>query len=78
MDMLVELANFRQDDRDELVLASLACPLCLCSAEVEWEFRTGGYDPSVECLCPHCEESWRVFMTPQQSLRLGLMGIKAS
>jgi hypothetical protein len=77
MDALFDLARFRQDDPDELVMASLACPLCLRSTEVAWKFRSGGYDPSVECSCPRCEEDWRVFMTPQQSLRFGLMGISS-
>jgi hypothetical protein len=38
-----------------------------------WEEVADGYDPSVECSCPHCDESWRVYLTPQQELRLGLM-----
>jgi hypothetical protein len=76
--MLADVARFRQDDPHELVMASLACPLCLCSDEVEWELRCDGYDPSVECACPRCEERWRVFMTPYQSLRLGLMELGAA
>jgi hypothetical protein len=76
--MLFDVARFRQDDRPELVMASLACPLCLRSADVEWEFRSGGYDPAVECECRRCEERWRVFMTPHQALRLELMQISAA
>ncbi|HUE27044.1 MAG TPA: hypothetical protein VMP89_09740, partial [Solirubrobacteraceae bacterium] len=61
----------------ELVTASLACPLCLCSEQVEWELRAGGYDPSVQCTCPRCERRWSVFMMPHQALRLGLMELSA-
>jgi hypothetical protein len=71
--MLVDVARFRQDDPNELVLTSLACPLCLRSERVDWHFQSGGYDPSVECVCPRCEERWRVFMTPNQALRLVLL-----
>jgi hypothetical protein len=76
--MLFDVARFRQDDPHELVMASLACPLCLGSEAVEWELRSDGYDPSVECACPHCEQRWSVFMTPHQELRLGLMEINAA
>jgi hypothetical protein len=67
------MAHFRGDDPNELVLASLACPICLSSQDVEWGFQSGGYDPSVECVCPRCEERWRVFMTQHQALRLVLL-----
>jgi hypothetical protein len=72
-----DTARFRAADPDVLVLASLACPLCL-QGEVEWELDAGGYDPSAECLCPHCEERWRVYMTPDQALRLELLRVQAS
>ena len=32
-----------------------------------------GYDPSVSCECPECDVTWRVYLTPEQALRLGLM-----
>ncbi len=73
MTLLADTARFRADDPDELVTASLACPLCLCSEEVEWEAALEGYDPSVECHCPRCSERWRVYLEPQQALRLGLL-----
>jgi hypothetical protein len=74
MPALSDTARFRGDDPDELVTASLACPLCLCSDEVLWEACfDGDYDPSVECSCPHCKERWRVYLTPEQELRVGLM-----
>ena len=69
-----DIAHFHADDPDELVLASLACPVCLHSDSVAWHGALDGYDPSAQCWCGRCEESWRVFLTPQQSLRLGLMG----
>lgn len=74
---LADTARFRVDDRDELVVASLACPICLYGDEVEWELDADGYDPSAQCLCRRCEESWRVFVTPDQALRLGLMLVRA-
>ena len=73
MPTLVDTARFRTNDPDPLVEASLSCPLCLCGEQVEWEAALEGYDPSVECRCPHCEERWRVYLTPEQALRLGLM-----
>ena len=74
---LSDVARFRQDDPDELVIATLACPVCLGGEQVRWELQTGGYDPSVQCACPHCEQTWSVFVTPQQELRLGLMELRA-
>jgi len=72
MHALADTARFRADDPDELVLASLACPICL-SGEVGWTLEGEGYDPSVECVCRHCERAWCVYLTPQQALRLTLM-----
>lgn len=70
---LADTARFRADDPDPLVEASLSCPLCLRSEQVQWEAALEGYDPSVECRCPSCEERWRVYLTPEQALRVGLM-----
>jgi hypothetical protein len=78
MAMLVDTARFRTDDPDELVMASLACPLCLRSEDVQWHAALDGYDPSVECLCPRCVERWRVYLAPQQELRVGLMADRAN
>jgi hypothetical protein len=71
--MLADTARFRADDPDPLVRASLARPICLGSDQVEWAAALDGYDPSVECRCPDCQERWRVFLAPQQALRFGLM-----
>ncbi len=71
--MLADTARFRADDPDPLVRASLACPICLRDEQVEWAAALEGYDPSVECRCPDCDERWRVFLAPQQALRFGLM-----
>ncbi len=70
---LADTARFRANDPDVLVTASLACPLCLHSEEVDWDASLEGYDPSVECWCPSCAERWRVYLAPDQALRLGLM-----
>ena len=72
--LLADTARFRTDDPDALVRASLACPMCLRSDDLEWHAALDGYDPSVECRCPRCEESWRVYLEPQQALRLSFMG----
>lgn len=72
-----DTARFRSDDPDELVLASLACPVCLRTGELEWRLAADGYDPSVECRCTRCEQPWLVYLTPDQALRLGLMALGA-
>jgi hypothetical protein len=72
-----DTARFRPDDPDALVTASLACPICLRSEEVCWEAALEGYDASVECRCPACEERWRVYLAPEQALRFGLMDAQA-
>ena len=56
-----------------LVNASFACPFCLHGDDVVREAALDGYDPSVECRCKSCENSWRVYLAPFQALRLGLM-----
>ena len=73
MARLADTARFRPDDPDELVTASLACPICLGSDHVRWEAALEGYDPSVECRCPACQQRWRVYLAPQQALRFGLL-----
>ncbi|MBV8988137.1 MAG: hypothetical protein JO372_06210 [Solirubrobacterales bacterium] len=73
-----DTARFRADDPEELVRAAFACPVCLRGGEVEWELERDGYDPSVECECHNCEGSWRVYVTPDQVLRLVLMAVRAS
>ena len=78
MSALADTARFRMDDPDQVVLASLACPICVRIESVEWELKEDGYDPSVECLCNRCEQSWRVYLTPSQALRLGLMAVRAA
>ena len=76
--MLADTARFRADDPDPLVLASLACPLCLRGDEVEWTAALDGYDASVQCRCPRCQARWRVYLAPDQALRFGLMDAAAN
>jgi hypothetical protein len=76
--MLVDIARFRTDDPDALVTASLACPICLYGEQVEWEAALDGYDASVECRCPSCQQRWRVYLAPDQALRFGLMDVPAA
>ena len=72
MALLADTARFLADDPDELVEASLACPICLRSDGVAWEAALTGYDPSVECSCVQCQERWRVYLAPHQALRLSV------
>jgi hypothetical protein len=69
---LADTARFRADDPQELVAASLLCPVCLRDAAADRDLDTEGYDPSVLCHCDHCGQSWRVYLTDQQALRLAL------
>ncbi len=71
--VLTDTARFRPTDPDALVNASLACPVCLRSEDVEWQGTLEGYDPSVRCVCPTCQARWRVYLAPEQALRVGLM-----
>jgi hypothetical protein len=71
--LLADIARFRPTDPDALVSASLACPVCLRSEDIEWEDSLEGYDPSVQCLCHTCQARWRVYLAPEQALRVGLM-----
>jgi hypothetical protein len=73
MAMLADTARFRPDDPDELVAASLACPLCLRSDGVDWHAALDSYDSSCECYCSHCDEQWRVYVAPHQALRLSVL-----
>jgi len=75
--MLADTARFHPDDPDELVMASLACPLCLRVGEISWELEPDLYDPSIRCRCRDCEQSWRVYLTQYQALRAGLMAVRA-
>ena len=75
MATLADTARFRADDPDALVRASLACPICLCSDEVQWAAALEDYDPWVECHCMRCEERWPVYLAPQQVLRFGLLEV---
>jgi hypothetical protein len=71
--LLADTARFRPTDPDALVNASLACPVCLRCEDIEWDDSLEGYDPSVRCVCRSCQAQWRVYLAPQQALRLGLM-----
>lgn len=73
MAMLADTARFRADDPDVLVEASLACPICLRAEGVTWHGALDDYDPSCECHCGHCGERWRVYLEPQQALRLSVL-----
>ena len=78
MAALADVARFRPEDPDVLVQAALACPVCLRAQDIEWEDSLEGYDPSVQCRCPSCQTRWRVYLAPDQVLRLGLMHAHAA
>jgi hypothetical protein len=71
--MLADFARFRADDPDALVAASLACPFCLRCHTTVWTGALSGHDPLVECRCIACDERWRVYLMPQQALRLSML-----
>ncbi len=72
-----DVARFHPDDCDELVIASLACNLCLHSASVDWSLSSDTYDATAPCHCRSCDHSWSVYLTAQQALRLSLLGARA-
>jgi hypothetical protein len=72
-----DVARFHGDDCDELVIASLACDLCLRSASVQWTLVGDSYESTARCHCRHCEHDWSVYLTALQSLRLSLLGARA-
>ncbi|HEY1715027.1 MAG TPA: hypothetical protein VGG07_19145 [Solirubrobacteraceae bacterium] len=78
MAVLADVARFRPEDPDALVQAALACPVCLRVEDVEFHDSLEGYDPSVKCRCPSCHTRWRVYLAPDQVLRLGLMHAHAA
>jgi hypothetical protein len=78
MDGITDTARFRSDDPDELVSASLACPICLHEDQLELALESDRYDPSACCHCRRCERGWRVYVTPLQELRLRLMLARAA
>ena len=75
---LADVARFRPEDPDVLVQAALACPVCLRAEDVEFQDSLEGYDPSVRCRCPSCQTRWRVYLAPDQALRLALMHAHAA
>ena len=64
-------ANFRVDDADSLVVASLACPACLSGA-VAWRLERAAHDPSADCSCRRCGHRRTLHLSPEQALRLAL------
>jgi hypothetical protein len=66
-----DTANFRADDADSLVVASLACPGCLSSA-ISWHLERAAYEPSVRCSCRRCGHRRTLHLSPEQALRLAL------
>jgi hypothetical protein len=72
----LETAHFRVDDADSLVAASLACSGCLSSA-VDWRLSSRRReDPSVACHCRSCGRDRRLWVTPDQALRLSMHAVR--
>jgi hypothetical protein len=65
------VATYRADDPAELVAASLACPWCL-GAAVDYALDDAEHDASADCRCRACGHGWRLFLAPEQALRLAL------
>jgi hypothetical protein len=66
-----QTANFRVDDADCLVAASLACPACL-SSRVAWALEAEDYEPWARCRCRACGHRRTLHLSPEQALRLAL------
>lgn len=66
-----DTANFRADDADSLVAASLACPACL-SSSVSWTLERAAHEPSANCSCRRCGHRRALHLSPEQALRLAL------
>jgi hypothetical protein len=67
-----ETAGFRMNDPECLVEAGLSCPVCLSSAISLDLHLADVYDPAAACACSGCRHERRVFLTPDQALRLAL------
>lgn len=70
---MIEVASFRQDDPEVLVRASLSCPVCL-RGRIDWALDPDPQDPSVVCACRDCGHERRVYLAPDQALRLAVAG----
>jgi uncharacterized Zn finger protein len=70
---VIEVATFRQDDPEILVKASLSCPVCLHEC-LDWALSADLQDPSVVCTCTSCGHVRRVYLAPDQALRLAVAG----
>lgn len=67
-----ETANFRGDDVESLVAASLSCSICL-SSRVVWSLDGHDLvDSFVRCRCLACGHCRKVFLDGEQALRLSL------
>jgi hypothetical protein len=73
MSRFADVARFGPFDPQELITASLACPFCLRGEDIAWGGTLEGHDPSVRCHCPGCGEAWRVYLAPDQALRVALI-----
>lgn len=71
MEALCETANFRGDDVDCLVAASLACSACL-SSDVAWSLVMEEHEGAARCSCRTCGRRRTVFLRGDQALRLAL------
>jgi hypothetical protein len=69
---VARVASYRADDPAALVAASLACPWCLAAA-VDYALEAeDAFDASAACRCRACDHAWRLFLAPEQALRLAL------
>ena len=73
---MAELASFRADDPDELVEASLCCPLCLHRCRIV-SLDGDPFDAHARCCCTACRHDRTVELLPEQFLRLSLSAAPA-
>lgn len=69
-----DVARFHEDDVDDLVAASFACPVCLHGAVTAEIDRDGGRVSVARCRCDRCDERWRLLVHRRQLYTLASRG----
>jgi hypothetical protein len=68
-------ARFTWQDAGELVLAAVACPVCLTADPVRWTYGRWGRQAYLDCACPDCRVRWYLRVTPEQLFRISSLDI---
>jgi hypothetical protein len=70
--ILTDAARFTVDDIDALVVASFACPYCLCTPSHATFNLDEPNGSAVLCRCDECHRSWVVAVNVGQAMRLAI------